>query len=302
MQRTIYTILFSITALLLVACGASQQTTKSDIIVTIQPLKYLVEQITGDDFRVDVLVPANASPETFEPTPKQVIAVSQAKLIFSTGLIDFETSLTERMPNKENIVNLSRDIALMEGSCSHNHAAVHHCDDEHCDHTHHANSHGIDPHIWTSPKELKVMAKNAYEAIIAEWPDSIKYTDAYNTLVLALNELDAECAALCEASATKAFVIYHPALTYFARAYGLEQIAVEKDGKEPSAKHLTTIIDESKAKGVKCLLYQVQYPRSAVEIIAKDMGVECYEIDPLKENAVDNILAITHTITGNNAE
>lgn len=302
MRTTIYTILLFVTTLLCVACGESPQTAKSDIIVTIQPLKYLVEQITGDDFRVDVLVPANASPETFEPTPKQIIELNEAKMIFSTGLITFENSLTQRIDNQNNIINLSRGIELIAGSCSHNHAAAHHCNDEHCDHSHHAHSHGIDPHIWTSPKELKAMAQNAYEAIIAEWPDSTKYTDNYNALTLALNELDAKCAAMCQAAACKAFVIYHPALTYFARAYGLEQIAIESDGKEPSAKHLARIIDKANALGVTTLLYQTQYPRSAVEIVAKDMGVECYEINPLEENVVENITAITRTITGNNAE
>lgn len=302
MRTTIYTILLFVTTLLCVACGESSQAAKSDIIVTIQPLKYLVEQITGDDFRVDVLVPANASPETFEPTPKQIIELNEAKMIFSTGVITFENSLTQRIDNQDDIINLSRGIELIAGSCSHNHAAAHHCNDEHCDHSHHAHSHGIDPHIWTSPRELKTMAHNAYEAIIAEWPDSTKYTDNYNALTLVLNELDAECAAMCQAAACKAFVIYHPALTYFARAYGLEQIAIESDGKEPSAKHLARIIDKANALGVTALLYQTQYPRSAVEIIAKDMGVECYEINPLEENVVENIAAITRTITGNNAE
>ena len=141
------------------------------------------------------------------------------------------------------------------------------------------------------------MALNAYEAIIAEYPDSTKYTDAYNDLIHRLNELDLQCATMCHASSAKAFVVYHPALTYFARAYGMEQIAIESDGKEPSAKHIAKIIDQAKAKGVKCLLYQSQYPRSVVEIIAKDMGVECREINPLEENVIANITNITHTIT-----
>lgn len=298
MRKVFFHIFFLITALLCVACGGQKSAPESDIIVTIQPLKYLVEQITGDDFRVDVLVPASASPETFEPTPKQFIALNEAKLVFSTGLIDFESALTHRMHNQSSLVDLSRGIELIEGSCSHNHD--HHSHHSHAHEGHH--HHGIDPHIWTSPKELKAMARNAYEAIIAEWPDSTKYTDAYNALIHSLNELDIECANLCEASEAEAFVIYHPALTYFARAYGLEQIAIENDGKEPSAKHIAHIIDEAKAKGVKCLLYQSQYPRSAVEIIAKDMGVECREINPLEENVVENIIAITRTITANNAE
>lgn len=291
MRQSIYYIALLTTTLLFVACGERVYAPQNDIIVTIQPLKYLVEQITGDDFKVDVLVPASASPETFEPTPKQFISLNEAAMVFSTGLIDFEVSLTERMRNNENLINLSHGIELMEGSCSHNHHA-HHSHEGHKGH-----HHGIDPHIWTSPRELKTMAQNAYEAIIAEYPDSTKYTDAYNDLIHRLNELDLQCATMCQASSAKAFVVYHPALTYFARAYGMEQIAIESDGKEPSAKHIAKIIDQAKAKGVKCLLYQSQYPRSAVEIIAKDMGVECREINPLEENVIANITNITHIIT-----
>ncbi len=298
MRKVFFHIFFLITALLCVACGGQKSAPESNIIVTIQPLKYLVKQITGDDFRVGVLVPASASPETFEPTPKQFIALNEAKLVFSTGLIDFESALTHRMHNQSSLIDLSRGIELIEGSCSHNHDHLSHHSHAHEGHHHH----GIDPHIWTSPRELKAMARNAYEAIIAEWPDSTKYTDAYNALIHTLNELDIECANMCKASSAEAFVIYHPALTYFARAYGLEQIAIENDGKEPSAKHIAHIIDEAKAKGVKCLLYQSQFPRSAVEIIAKDIDVECREINPLEENVVENIIAITRTITANNAE
>lgn len=276
--------LFALSTLLFMACGHQAPTPKADFIATIHPIKFLIEQITGEDFHVDVLVPSGASPETFEPTPKQFIALNEAELVFSTGLIDFESALTERMHDHTSLVNLSRNIELMEGSCSHHHSHGHH-------------HHGIDPHIWTSPRELKSMARNAYEAIIAEYPDSVKYTYAYNALIHKLNELDIECASLCEASPAKAFVVYHPALTYFARAYGIEQIAIENDGKEPSAKHLAEIIEQARQKGATCLLYQVQYPRSTVEIVAKDMGVECYSFDPLEENVIKNILSITHTIT-----
>jgi zinc transport system substrate-binding protein len=251
-----------------------------------------------------VLVPAGASPESFEPTPKQIIELNEAKMVFSTGLITFENSLTQRIENKNGVVNLSSGIELIEGSCSHNHtdnhATEHHCEEENCDHAHHshAHSHGIDPHIWTSPRELKVMARNAYEAIITEWPDSTKYTDAYNDFINRLNELDVKCKELCEASSAKAFVIYHPALTYFSRAYGIEQIAIESDGKEPSAKHIAHIIEEADTKDVKCLLYQTQYPRSTVEIIAKDMNIECREFNPLEEDVISNITSITNYITG----
>jgi zinc transport system substrate-binding protein len=133
-----------------------------------------------------------------------------------------------------------------------------------------------------------------------QYPDSAKYTEAYARFDKELDSLDAMCRQLCKDSGTKAFVVYHPALSYFARAYALEQIAIEADGKEPSAKHIAEIIDAAREKGVMCLLYQVQYPRSVVDVIARDMGVEPQEFDPLKENVVESITDITRLITGTN--
>lgn len=280
------------------SCGGKHENdAQTDITVTILPLKYIVENITGDDFKVDVLVPSGASPETFEPTPKQYIALNEAQMIFTTGLIDFENALLSRLENREKLVKLSRGIDLMEGSCSHDHS--HEAEAEGSEHAEKGHRHGIDPHIWTSPRELKIMARNAFEAIARQYPDSAKYRAAYDTLAERLDCLDRECKRMCDASESRAFVIYHPALTYFARAYGMEQITVESDGKEPSAKHIARIIDEAREDGVTCLLYQSQYPRSTVEIIARDMGVECREIDPLAEDVANNIIGITRLITGN---
>lgn len=280
--------LLSLVALttLLLACRTQRTTEPTEIVVTIAPLKYIVEQITGDDFQVGVLVPTGASPETFEPTPKQIITLGEAELVFSTGLIGFENALTHRIEEQRDIIHLAHGIELIAGSCSHNHTT--HTAEHH---------HGIDPHIWTSPQELKIMARNAYEAIIQQYPDSIKYTSAYHLFDHRLDSLDNACRRMCEASDAKAFVVYHPALTYFARAYGIEQIAIEDDGKEPSAKHIANIIASAKSKSVKCLLYQTQYPRSTVEIIARDMGIECREFNPLEEDVVKNISHITRCIT-----
>lgn len=263
---------------------ADKVSRECDIYVTIAPLKYIVEQITGDDFDINVLVPAGASPETFEPTPKQYISLNEAQMIFSTGLIEFETTLLNRLGDKSNIVNLSRNISLIEGSCSHNH-------------NHKEHHHGVDPHIWTSPHELKTIARNAYDAIMTQYPDSSKYSEAYNRLARKIEQLDEECRQQCATSSAQAFIIYHPALTYYARAYGIEQIAVETDGKEPSAKHIAKIIEQVKTNGVKCLLYQKEYPRSVVEVLANDTGLEPQEINPLSENPLEFIQQTTNLIT-----
>lgn len=291
MTRLIYKIFTLLSATLLFACQSHRAEQNAEIVVSIAPLKYIVEQITAGDFEVDVLVPAGTSPETFDPTPRQMQNVQDATLLFTTGLIEFEQNIVERLENKSNVISLSRGIELIEGSHSHeDHAEEHH----EGGHSHH---HGTDPHIWTSPRELKTMARNTYEAIIEQYPDSVKYRAAYNDFVAQLNNLDTMCQQMCEASSARAFVIYHPALTYFARAYGMEQIAVETDGKEPSARHIATLIEQAQAKGIHSLLYQKEFPRSVVDVIARDMGVEPQEIDPLKENVIDNIAEITRLIT-----
>ena len=285
MRKHIYNIVYPLLATLLLSCGGRKARPDADVIVSIEPLRYVVEQITQGDFRVDVLVPQGASPETFDPTPRQIMALDKAKMVFAIGLIDFEKALLQRV-GKHNIIDLSHGIELLEGSCSHSHH----------DHAHH---HGVDPHIWTSPRELKAMAQNAHDAIIALYPDSVKYTQAYDRLVAELEALDRECREAIEASDAEAFAIYHPALTYYARAYAIEQIAIESEGKEPSAKYIATIIEKAKAKGVRTLLYQVEYPRSVVEVVAKDMGIAPKEINPLSGNPVEFIRDVTNAITGN---
>ncbi|MDE5906934.1 MAG: zinc ABC transporter substrate-binding protein, partial [Alistipes sp.] len=230
------------------------------------------------------------SPETYEPTPRQFAELNRAQLIFNVGLIDFETALLQKIGERNKIVNLSHGIDLMAGSCSHGH---HSHDSEHG--MHHA--HGIDPHVWTSPKALQRMAANAYEAIRTAYPDSTKYTRNYERLRERLRELDGRTAGRIERSGVKSFIIYHPALTYYARDYGLEQAAIEADGKEPSARRLGETIRKARERGVRKILYQSQFPSSVVEVAARDIGGQPVRIDPLRADAIANIDEITDLIT-----
>ncbi len=248
--------------------------------VSILPLRPVVEDIVGDDFRIEVLVPAGASPETFEPTPKQLTGLNDARMIFSVGLIDFERTLLSKTADTAKIVPLSRGIDPIAGVCAHG-----------------GHAHGVDPHIWTSPRELITMTANAYAAIHRSYPDSAKYTANYHALREKLERLDAQVAEKIAQSGVRSFIVYHPALTYYARAYGLEQIAVEDEGKEPSARRLSRIIARARAEGVKRIYYQVQFPASAVEVISRDIGGTSVGIDPLREDLFENIVEITEQIT-----
>lgn len=274
--------------LLLVACGdRSKEHDTKTIFVSIAPLKGLVEGIVGDDFPVEVLVPAGASPETFEPTPRQLIAVNHSQWLFAVGLIDFEQALLSKIGQEAHIVTLHEGVELIAGHCSHHH----HTTDRH----HHP--HGIDPHIWTSPRALQTMAANLYNQIHTAYPDSLRYTENYERLQANLHRLDLDVASKLAISEQLDFIVYHPALAYYARDYGLQQHAIEQEGKEPSARHLARLIALAREKGIDRILYQRRFPRSSVEAIAKDMGAEMVEFDPLDEDICSVIRHITHQIT-----
>ena len=276
-----------ITLLIAILCGGCTSRRPADgepLYVSILPLRSLVQGIVGDDFDIEVLVPPGASPETFEPTPRQFVGLNKARMVFNVGLIDFETMLLAKIEDQAKVVNLSRGIELIAGTCSHGSHG-------------HTHTHGIDPHVWTSPRALQKMAENAYEAIREAYPDSVKYETNYRLLQQELKALDERTAARIAASDVEYFIIYHPALTYYARDYGLRQIAIEADGKDPSAKQLTQLIRQAREDGVRRILYQSQFPASAVEVIARDIDAEYAEVDPLREDVIANIEEITGIIT-----
>lgn len=324
----------------LCSCAQPAQPEEETLYVSILPLKSIVGGIVGDDFDVRVLVPAGASPETFEPTPRQFVDLNRARLIFNVGLIDFETTLLGKIEARDKVVDLSRGIDLIAGSCSHAHDKVARAHEPHAAATPgerqtagsaatpeeqqtagtaatpgerqlagrhaaatpapqahgHSHAHGIDPHIWTSPRALQRMAANAYEAIHALWPDSVKYTENHARLQEQLAALDARTAGKIAASGVRYFIIYHPALTYYARDYGLQQVAIEDDGKEPSARALARLIEQARRDGVRRIFYQSQFPASAVEVIARDIEAQSVAIDPLKEDVIANIDSLTDLI------
>lgn len=262
-------------ALLAVACGGNDAPIddRPTITVAIAPLRWLTEAIVGEGVRIEVLIPAGASPETFEPTPHQIIAMIDSRAVYTVGLMEFERSLTSRTGIAT--TPLCEGIETIGG------------------HYHNGHSHGADPHIWTSPRELRVMAENMYRHLRTIFPDSTCYDERYAQLDSALVELDHYVASCWAMSERDYFVIYHPALTYYARAYSIEQVAIEQEGREPSARSLTDLIERARRDGVKRVFYQRPYPASVVEVTAEAIGAEAVEIDPLAEDVYSMIRQTT---------
>lgn len=277
MLRRIVT--FIISAVLLLGCGNhSEAESKKTIYVTITPLKSIVEEIVCGDYSVEVLVPKGASPESFEPTMNNLIALNSAEVIYSTGLINFEQTLIGSVKNNERIVNLSHGIELIEGSCSHGH---------------HHHKHGIDPHIWTSPRALKQIVRNIDASLPA---DSSKYHTNADKLLDKLNDLDSLCSKSIELNSIDAIMIYHPAFTYYAHDYGIEQIAIEHDGKEPSPRQLTSLIDIARSHNITKLLIQPQYNKEKLQSLASECDADIVEVDPLSEDIIAEIERVTRII------
>lgn len=260
------------------------------VTVSILPIKYLIDNISGNKFQVNVLVPPGTSPETYEPTPQQIINLNKSKAIFTIGLIDFETTLINKVQenSKSAIHHLYEGMNTLEGHCSHKHH-------------HSGHRHGIDPHIWTSVSGIKVMSNNVLNALTLLYPnDSAAFRLNYDNLMEEIEQLDLQIRELIQIADINSFLIYHPVLTYYAGDYGLHQVALEQDGKEPSLNHIKSVIDNAIECNTKVVLYQKEFPRSVVETVAKDIGAEPVEIDPLAENILDNIMLITKTITHSN--
>lgn len=289
-EKGCLTTLLLAVALLFGGCGGgkkgAQQADKDEIWVSILPLKGVVEAIVGEGYPIRVLVPAGASPESFEPSARQLVELEQASLILGIGLLDFEQNLLHKLGQEREVTPLSEGVELIAGSCA-------------CTHHGHHHAHGIDPHIWSSPRELQLVARNAHRAIMAAYPDSLHYTANYEALVARIEALDQAVGRQITESNTREFMIYHPALSYYARAYGITQLAIEHEGKEPSAKRIAELIDHGRKSGCRNILYQSQFPASSVEIIARDLGGEAISFDPLAEDILTEIERVTQLITSN---
>lgn len=258
-------------ALLLAACSSEKKDNRPVITVTIEPLRYVTEAVAGDKFRVKTLMPQGASPETYEPTPRQMMELNGSELVFRTGTLGFEQTrlpqMTAEVPDLK-MVNLGKGIVTLNDE-SHTHGP----EDEFG---------GQDPHVWMSPDNLQMMARNVCNALCET--DSVNakyYRQRLANFEEETNNLDAEIRQMLASLTHRTFLIYHPALGYFAHQYGLRQIAVERDGKEPSAAYLSELVGLSKAENVRTVFISKEHSGRAARRLAEETGARVVEINPL---------------------
>ena len=259
---------------LLISCKNKSISTRL-VSVSILPQKYLTEQIAGDYLTVNVMIPPGMNPATCDLSTEQLKKLYDSDLCFTIGYLPFEQihlfPVLENRPDIQ-IVNHSANLQLIHGSCGHTHAAG----DEHD---------GVDPHIWLSPAHARTMATTVYEVLSEKYPEQkLQFEQNYQALLQKIDSIADRAKQVLDHKKDKIFLIYHPALTYFAADYGMEQISIEDEGKEPNPSHLKAVIDTCRARGIKIVFIQNQFDVANAKAIAKEIDGEVIAIDPLSSD------------------
>lgn len=257
------------------------------VLVSVPPQLYFVRTIAGDSVEARSVVPADVSPETYEPKPSQARAFMQAAVFFGVGM-SYERALQTRLASTNRAL-LYTDLA---------HIVLDH--DRHDEHAHtklDSTTHTHDPHIWLSLKLAKAQAKAMYESLCAISPaHKESYTKNLATFFAQVDKIGLDLARILAGQRGRAFLVLHPAFGYLAQEFGLEEIALEEDGKEIKLKALSRLPKLIEEKRIRTLFIQPQFDKERAESIAKTLGLNVEILDPLNENWEESLYAFAHKI------
>ena len=272
-------------ALLLVGCKTDKKENgKLNVVATIPPIQYVIDRIADTTVNTYTLLGETTSPETFDITSAGMKYIANSDIIFAIGLIDFEQTIEQKLVSlspESLYIRLSDVTDPIAGVCNH------------ADHSH---AHGVDPHVWLSLENMESIVELAASVLIEKSPVNKNFyranRDELLNEILALNK--SADTLLQEGSS---FAIVHPSLTYFARDYDLEQIAIEQDGKEPSAVALKNLIDNLSAVNCNTIFYSRQNPMTVANHIAVEINAQTVEYDPVQYQWLEGMKSIVETLS-----
>jgi zinc transport system substrate-binding protein len=256
-----------------------------EVFVSIVPQKTFVEKLGGDLVKVSVMVQPGANPATYEPKPRQMTALSKAKAYFTIG-VPFETVWLDRISAANSgmtVIHTEDGIEkrVMEDHYHGEKGPLDHEDKEH--EQGRGNRRVKDPHIWLSPPLVKIQARNILDGLLRiDPPHGASYKSGYKEFIAELNALDTKIKGIFAGKGKgMEFIVFHPAWGYFADAYGLKQVAVEIEGKEPGPADLRELIRHAREKGIKVVFVQPEFSTKSAETIAKAIEGQVLFADPL---------------------
>jgi zinc transport system substrate-binding protein len=263
------------------------------VFVSLPPQKFFVEHIGGTHVETHVLVGPGQNYHTYEPSPRQMAALARADMYIQIGA-PFEEIWLPRLREANPRLKLVDSILGITPRQLEEHGEEH--GEQHADGDHHAAG-APDPHYWTNPLLVKIMAGHIRDAL-AEFdpPQRAVYEANYQRFSAELEALDAEIRALLQPLPQRRFMVFHPSWGYFADAYGLRQIPIETAGKEPGAKTLAGLINLARREQLKTILAQQQFNRRNAELIAEAIGGNIALVDPLAENYMENLRLVAQVL------
>ena len=252
------------------------------ITVTIEPLRYFTEAIAGGRFEVESMIPKGSSPEMYDPSPRQLVGLGKSKAYFRIGYVAFErvwmARLEENAPGMQ-VFDLSEGVALLHEEEAHGH-----------------HSGGVEPHIWMSATNALAISANIADALCRlDTAHAPFYRHRLDSLSQALRATDAEIRAML-AGAPRSFMIYHPALSYFARDYGLRQYPIEEGGKEPSPSYLKGLADVCRREGIRVIFVQPEFDARNAKAVAGQAKAQLVEVNPLAYDWRQEMLSVAKAL------
>lgn len=297
-------VLFALLALVIVpVLGACQSTPTStandadqvDITVSIVPLAFFADRIGGDWVNTNIMVSPGEEPHSYEPSPEQMVAISESPVFFSIG-VEYEDvwlpKFEEANPDML-VVDTSAGIERIPVATS----VAEVGDPTDAEDDHHDEEGELDPHVWLSPENGKIIAENMVNGLIEISPEhEADFRSNYDALIADIDALDAQIQETLAGDQNQSFMVFHPAWGYFAKQYGLQQIAVQVGGQDPSASELAELVDIARERGITVIFVQPSFNSASAEALAQEIGGAVAIADPLAEAWLDNLNAIANAL------
>jgi zinc transport system substrate-binding protein len=268
-------------------CCFQGKAEKLNITVTILPQKYFVEKIGGNFVTVNVMVDKGSDPHTYEPKPSKMVTLANSDVYMTIGL-PLEKIWIEKIKannKKLEVVKMDRGIEKFTTKSLFVNFK--------------ANKLLEDPHTWLSPGRVRIMAENIRDILIRK---DLEHRKVYQTnflkFVQYINKVDSTIANIflnCKVD-EPVFMVYHPSFQYFAESFGLVQLSIESEGKEPSPKKLQFLIDRAKKKKIRTIFIEPQLSKKSAQFIAKSVGAKLVTIDPLSYDWGENLIKFAELI------
>ncbi|MFP4168985.1 MAG: metal ABC transporter solute-binding protein, Zn/Mn family [Desulfonatronovibrionaceae bacterium] len=267
-------------ALVLPPSGGRCSADRIAAVVSILPQKYFVHKIGGDHVQTRALVKPGANPATYEPSPSQMVSLTEAQVYFAIG-VPFEDSWLPKINEvnpKLKIVKTQEGISKQplpgkRGKDTRGEAVM-------------------DPHIWLAPSLVRIQARNIRDGLIQADPENREdYMRNYASFARELHKIDNRLLDMfCKNPGKNKFMVFHPSWGYLARSYGLEQLAIEIEGKKPGAQQLSALVHRAGELGMDTVFVQPQFSSKNAKVIADAINGQVVEIDPLAEDWEDNLI------------